>query len=121
MQGNFRLVSRGLRGDESRDEIIQHSLQHSFVRRLKYSPAGYVFLQYSENSPEFVKNRNIAEQKHTLQVYTTEGEYIPSEIALPGGGLLDVDEDGYLYLYLNTEPDHRVIGKYKLNIVKKSS
>ncbi|MDZ7363115.1 MAG: 6-bladed beta-propeller [candidate division KSB1 bacterium] len=121
VQGKFRLVSQGLRGNESRDEIVKLSIQRSFVRKLKVSPTGYVFLQYSKNSERFVKTRDIADQKHTLQVYTTDGQYIPSEIALPSGGLLDVDEDGYLYLYLNTEPVHRVIGKYKLNIVQKSS
>ena len=121
VKGKFRLVSSGVRGNESRDELKRLALQYSFVRQIKVSSAGYVLLQYTDGAEKFFKSRDLADQKHTLQIYTIEGQYIPSELELLGGGLLDVDADGYLYLYLSTEPDKRVIGKYRLNITKKTS
>jgi hypothetical protein len=50
-------------------------------------------------------------------VYTKEGEYIKSDIKLPGGGMKDVDEKGNIYIELSDEPGNRIIGKYKINIV----
>ncbi|CUT02828.1 hypothetical protein JGI17_11612 [Candidatus Kryptonium thompsonii] len=51
-------------------------------------------------------------------MYDLDGNYIPSDIELPGI-LLDVDDEGRLYIYESDEPGNRVIGIYELKVVDK--
>lgn len=115
----FMELKEGMRGNESRDELRQISLKTSTVKQIKVSD--YVYLQYTNNTEEFFKTKSKFDQNHYLMVYTKDGQYIKSDIKLPGGGMLDVDENGIIYIELSDEPGNRIIGKYKIKIVDNST
>ncbi|CUT05028.1 hypothetical protein [Candidatus Kryptobacter tengchongensis] len=55
-----------------------------------------------------------------MKVYDLEGNYIPSDIRLPGI-LLVVDKDGRCYIYESDEPGNKVIGIYELKVVDRDN
>ncbi len=113
---NFKEVKESYRGDETFDELHKISLNLSHVPIIKYGN-GYLYHQYSNSNKNFVKSRSRNDKAHYLMVYTKDGEYIKSDIKLPGGGMLDVDDEGIIYIELSDEPGNRIIGKYKLKII----
>ncbi len=111
----FLEQKESIRGNENYEEIVKLSLNTSTVQ--EFFVSDFVYFQYTNNSEKYIKTRSRSDQDHFLMVYTKDGEYIKSDIKLPGGGMKDVDKKGNIYIELSDEPDNRIIGKYKLKIV----
>lgn len=114
-KGKFRLVEEEIPDYLSIQEINKKSLNYSHSWNMFSSPAGYIIHQFIDLTDTFFKTRNLLDRIHYLKVYDTEGNYIPSDIKLPGM-LLIVDEKGKLYIQEKDEPGKRVISVYQLNI-----
>jgi hypothetical protein len=113
---SFNEVKENIRGDETLEKLNELAIRYSHVPIIKYGK-NYVYLQYSNLNKNFHKIRSKMNKEHFLIIYTKYGKYIKSDIKLPGGGMLDVDDEGIIYIELSDEPGNRIIGKYKINIV----
>jgi len=117
MQGKyFKEVKESFRGNEAINELNDIGTKYSFVPKLKYG-RNYIYQQYSNINENFFRTRSRLDKENYLMVYTKDGKYIKSDIKLPGGGMLDVDEDGIIYIEISDEPGNRIIGKYKIKII----
>lgn len=115
-EGKFNEIKESFRGNETRDELFEIGSKYSFTTVLRYG-GNYLYQQYSNISHKFIDTRSKLDWESYLMLFTKDGEYIKSDIKLPGGGMLDVDENGIIYIELSDEPGNRVIGKYKLKII----
>jgi len=112
---NFMEMQEGLKGGETREELNKIMIRRSSVMKIEVSD--YVYFQYTNTTEKALQTRSGLDYHHYLMVYTKDGKYIKSDIKLPGGGMLDVDDDGIIYIELSDEPGNRIIGKYKIKIV----
>ncbi len=113
---NFIEIKESFRGNETIKELHDLGIKYSFTTELEYG-GNFIYQQYSKINEKFIKSRSLSDRDSFLMVYTKDGEYIKSDIKLPGGGMLDVDDEGIIYIELSDEPGNRIIGKYKLKIV----
>ncbi len=117
VKGNsFNEVKENIRGDETLEKLNELAIIYSHVSKIKYGK-NHVYLQYSNLNTYFHTRRSNLNKENFVLVYTKDGEYIKSDIKLPGGGMLDVDENGIIYIELSDEPGNIIIGKYKINII----
>ncbi len=77
----------------------------------------YVYHHFYDLTEEGTKVRSYLKNRNYLRVYDLDGNYIPSDIEIPGV-LLDVD-DGKIYIHESDEPENKVIGVYRFKIVDK--
>ncbi|MDP2209909.1 MAG: 6-bladed beta-propeller [Bacteroidota bacterium] len=112
---NFLEMKESLKGGETRAELNKIFIRRSSV--MKMEVADYVYFQYTNTTEKALQTRSRLDYHHYLMVYTKDGVYIQSDIKLPGGGMLDVDNEGIIYIELSDEPGNRIIGKYKIKIV----
>jgi len=117
VKGNFKVINEDLTANASFQKIKTISTKYSSAGELFSSPIGYILQQFVDLTDKSFDTRNFLDRIHYLKVYDTEGNYIPSDIKLPGW-LMTVDDEGKLYIYENDEPGNRVVGVYELKIVK---
>lgn len=117
VKGKFRVINEDIPSNLPFQYIQKKSLNFSFSDAIFSSSKGYILYQFLDKPTKFYETNNIMDRIHYLKVYDTEGNYIPSDIKLPGW-LMTVDDEGKLYIYENDEPGNRVVGVYELKIVK---
>jgi len=117
VQGKFRTVS----------EDIPWNLPIPKINELvqKFSNVSYlcvvdslIYYQFVDLTSKGITMRNPFYHRYYLKVYDLEGNYIPSDIELPGR-ILDIDDEGRIYIYEDNEPGNRRIGVYRLLIIDK--
>lgn len=116
VKGRFRVIDEDLPRNLSYDEINKKSKKFSSTEGLFSSPKGYILHQFVELNDKFFETRSFIDRINYLKVYDLEGNYINSEIKLPGV-LMTIDEEGKLYIYEKDEPGNRIIGVYEIKFI----
>lgn len=116
VKSKFRVIDEDLPGNLSVNEINKKAKKFSNTEGLFSSPKGYILHQFVELNDKFFETRSFIDRLNYLKVYDLEGNYINSEIELPGV-LMTIDEEGKLYIYEKDIPGNRTIGVYELKIV----
>ena len=98
------------------ETILARARMKSLSINIFWLPCGHVVYVYENLNEEGQLARDPLLYDQYLMVYTDRGEYIPSEIKLPGN-LITVDEDGLLYIEKENRPGERIIEVYELMIV----
>jgi hypothetical protein len=114
VQGKFRPLSEDIPWNLPIHKINELYLKFSDASLLRVVDSIICF-QYVNLTKEGIQKRNPFYHRYYLKVYDLDGNYIPSDIELPGR-ILDVDEDGNIYIYESNEPGKRRIGVYRLRI-----
>jgi len=114
-QGKFRLPVEDIPWNLPFPEISKRLMKSSATESIIVS-GDYVFHQFYDLTEEAVRARNHLYNRYYLKVYDLDGNYIPSDIELPGI-LLDVDENGKLYICESDEPGNKRIGIYELKVI----
>ena len=117
VQGKFRLPKEDIPWNLPPQEIVKRLMRSSGTRSMIVS-GDYVYHQFYDATEKAVREKNPLYSRYYLKLYDLDGNYIPSDIELPGI-LLDVDDEGRLYIYESDEPGNRVIGIYELKVVDK--
>jgi len=115
IKGKFRIIDKDIPSNLSIPEIIKRSLEFSVSDAIFSSPKGYVLYQFLDRTENLYETRNLLDNNYYLKVYDVNGNYISSDVKLPGW-LISVDDDGNLYIYEKDEPGNRTIGVYELKI-----
>ncbi len=115
--GKFKLVDRDIPWDLPPYEVARLILRYSDTWSIHVRDS-LVYYQFVNLTEESIKRRNPFYHDYYLKVYDLDGNYIPSDIKLPGR-ILDIDNSGNIYIYENNEPGKRKIGVYKLKIEDK--
>jgi|SRR5690606_32088465 len=118
IQGKFRMIEEDIPTNLAIPEIIKKTLTFSVSDAIFSYPKGYVLHQFLDRTEKLYETNNLLDNNYYLKVYDTEGNYINSDLKLPGW-LISVDEKGLLYIYENNEPENRIVGIYELNTIKK--
>ncbi len=117
IQGKFRIVSEDIPWNlpiPKINELVQKFSNTSYLCVVD----SLIYYQFVDLTSEGIKRRNPFYHCYYLKVYDLDGNYIPSDIKLPGR-ILDIDNSGNIYIYENNEPGKRKIGVYKLKIEDK--
>lgn len=117
VQGKFRLPKEDIPWNLPFPEISKRLMKSSATESIIVF-GDYVCYQFYDLTEETVRTRNPLYSRYYLKVYDLDGNYIPSDIELPGM-LLDIDDEGRLYIYESDEPGNKVIGIYELRVVDK--
>lgn len=117
-KGKFKLVDQDIPWNLPPYKTSQLILKYSDTWSI-YVRDSLVYYQFVNLTEESIKRRNPFYHRYYLKVYDLDGNYIPSDIELPGR-ILDVDDEGRIYIYEDNEPGKRRIGVYKLKIKDKS-
>lgn len=117
IKGKFREINENITANLSYEELKRKWMDFSETNSIFSSPQGYVFFQFDDMTEKIYITKSWLDRIHYLKVYDTNGNYIPSDIKLPGW-LIAVDNEGKLYIYENDEPGNRIVGVYELKIIK---
>ena len=112
--GQFKLVDQDIPWGLPLHKTLELVLRYSDTWSIHVRDS-LIYYQFSNLTMESFEKRNPFYHRYYLKVYDLDGNYIPSDIELPGR-ILDVDEDGNIYIYENNEPGKRRIGVYRLRI-----
>jgi len=115
VQGKFRMIDEDISAYQSIREINRQAQKFSHTVGIFSTPHGYLLFQFADLTDEFFVSRSLLDRKNYLKVYDEKGNYIPSDIRLPGI-ILTIDNNGSIYIYENDTPEMRRIGIYKLEI-----
>ena len=114
-QGRYRITEDKTHG-ASLEKLQKIALKHSWSSTLNFVKPSYLVFVYTDIQKAFYESRDYADHRRHLQVYTTDGDYLKSDIPIPGGGVIDVDEDGFIYIWENTDIEQLTFGKYRLKV-----
>jgi len=112
--GQFKMVDQDIPWNLPLHKTLELVLKYSDTRSIHVSDS-LIYYQFANLTMEAFEKRNPFYHRYFLKVYDLDGNYIPSDIELPGR-ILDVDEDGNIYIYESNEPGRRRIGVYRLRI-----
>ncbi|CUT05035.1 hypothetical protein JGI24_01611 [Candidatus Kryptobacter tengchongensis] len=113
-QGKFRPIKEDMPWNLPIPKINELALKFSYAISIHVIDT-LVYFQFADLSLEGIKRRNPFYHHYYLKVYDIDGNYIQSDIKLPGE-ILDIDEEGNIYIYEDNEPGNRRIGIYRLEI-----
>jgi hypothetical protein len=116
VKSKFKVIDEDLPRNLPISKIYKTAKKYSLSVSLYSSTKGYIFHQFVELTDKFFDTANLLDRIHYLKVYDTEGNYIPSDIKLPGM-LLTVDNEGRLYILERDEPGNRIVSIYELKVV----
>jgi hypothetical protein len=112
--GQFKLVDQDIPWGLPLHKTLELVLRYSDTWSIHVRDS-LIYYQFVNLTIESFEKRNPFYHRYYLKVYDLDGNYIPSDIELPGR-ILDVDEDGNIYIYESNEPGKRRIGVYRLRI-----
>ncbi len=110
--------------DENLPPFISRAKASKIMKKFSHTDAlfstndEFIYHQYGELSDKFLKSKSPIDRNYFLKVYDSDGNYIPSDIKLPGR-ILTIGDENELYIYESDEPFNRIIGVYKIIIEEK--
>lgn len=116
IKGKFRIIDKDIPSNLPIPEIIKRTLEFSVSDAIFSSPNGYVLYQFVDRTENLYETRNLLDNEYYLKVYDDSGNYIASDLKLPGW-LISVDDEGKLYIYEKNEPGNRIIGVYEIKFI----
>ncbi|MBI5660539.1 MAG: hypothetical protein HZC46_00145 [Ignavibacterium album] len=116
IKGKFRMIEKDIPSNLPIPEIMKKTLEFSVSDAIFSSPKGLVLHQFLDRTEKLYETRDLLDNNYYLKVYDINGNYIESDIKLPGM-LMTVDDIGNLYVYEKNEPGNRTIGVYEIKIV----
>ncbi|CUT04248.1 hypothetical protein JGI3_00790 [Candidatus Kryptobacter tengchongensis] len=113
-RGNFNLIDQDIPWDLPIHKTIELILKYSDTWSIHVVDS-LIYYQFVNLTIEGITRKDPFYHHYYLKVYDIDGNYIQSDIKLPGE-ILDIDEEGNIYIYEDNEPGNRRIGIYRLEI-----
>lgn len=114
---DFRIIEEEFKRSLSKDEIHKKYLNFSATVGLFYSSKGFILQQYANVTDKFATTRDLTDRQNILKVYDIDGNYIESDILLPGV-LLATNNEGNLLILERDEPGNRIISTYQVKLTE---
>ncbi|MFN3872185.1 MAG: hypothetical protein ACK4R9_04230 [Ignavibacterium sp.] len=112
----FRIIEEDFARNLSIDEIHRKTKTFSATVGLFYSKKGFIIQQFANVTDKFFITRDLTDRQNYIKVYDTDGNYIKSDILLPGL-LIAVNDNGQLLIMESDKPGDRKIVTYDVKIV----
>ncbi len=116
IKGKFRETEEDIPGNLSYSEIQKRSKNCSGTMGLFYSSKGYILYYFTDLTDAFYDTRDPTKRINYLKIYDTQGNYLKSDLILPGCPLA-LNDNNELLILESEEPNNRKVGTYKLKIV----